>query len=116
MNAERELLPDRRSALRQPIQAISVIVRDDTNAQYQGELLEVSRSGVRCALAADLPIGAQVVIEPPDGTELRPARGIIIRRIDASPGRPATPVYGIRFADEAEVRRHTWWLTLRKAA
>lgn len=116
MDTHDELPLDKRSALRQTIPAIPVTVVDEENSSYHGELLEVSRAGVRCSLSAELPVGAKVLIEPPEGFDLRPVRGTITRRIGPSEGRPGALEYGIRFADEAEVRRHQWWLTLRKAA
>ncbi|MGC8667761.1 MAG: PilZ domain-containing protein [Chthonomonadales bacterium] len=116
MNGEHGLPPDRRSALRQAIRPMSVKVRDHQGAEQYGELLEISRAGVRCTLPADLPVGSQVLIEAPEGFELRPVRGTVTRRIGPSAHQPDAVEYGIRFTDEAEVRRHTWWLTLRKVA
>ncbi len=108
------LLEDRREALRQGLHGLAITARHAELGLHAGTLLDVSRTGVRFEAAVCFPCGAELIVYAPEGFVLRPIRARIVRQKLVEDSRGTRFEYGVRFTEEAELRRHTWWLTLRK--
>ncbi len=111
-----EELWERRGAIRQDTGAVPVIVRDSEGVEHRAVLVNVSRNGLRIGVAAGLPRGSEVLVTPAAESGLRPIRAKVVREELRPSDDDLRAVYGLKFTDAAEIRRHAWWLTLRKAA
>ena len=105
---------DRRDALRQTVKNLLVKVDSISGEALPASLLDVSRTGVRFRINANIPCGSPVVVYPPAGYHLSPINATVLRaRILDTPDGGAFE-YGVRFDDPEEIRRHSWWLQLRQ--
>jgi hypothetical protein len=107
---------DRRVNLRQVIRGTAVTIETTSGDSFIAELVDVSRSGIRFLLSKDILCGSEIIVRPPSSSELRPIRARIMRQriIDTPYG--TVLECGAKYSDEAELRRHTWWIAMRKAA
>jgi hypothetical protein len=107
---------DRRNNLRQMLPCTTVTIEPSGGDSFIAELVDVSRSGIRFRASAEVLCGTQLVVKPPPSYDLRPIRARIVRQrlIET----PTGDLYecGARYTEEAEVRRHSWWIALREAA
>ena len=60
-----------------------------------------------------MPCGSEILIYPPQDTELRVGRARIVRQQIVDEMGVTWFECGIQFTEQAELRRHTWFLTLR---
>ncbi len=110
------LLDDRRDALRQPTPALPLTVEHQELGNHEGCIVDVSRRGLRFRSRFCFPCGGRILLYPPTGTDLRPVRARIMR-VQVIEERDGTYFEcGVQYTDEAEIRRHTWFLSLRAAA
>ena len=107
-------IDDRRNALRQNVQSLSIKVDCIKGEGMSAHLLDVSRTGIRFRINASIPSGTPVVAYPPEGYDLAPINATVLRtRIVDTPEGGAFE-YGVHFDDAEELRRHSWWLQLRQ--
>lgn len=114
---QEEMRDDRRDALRQSCLIDTLLVEHPTMGQIVCQVMDISRRGLRLRMAINIPCGSDVILHPPKGVELSRSRARIMRQqvVDAPDGTTFFEC-GLRFTEEAELRRHKWFLTLRKAA
>ncbi len=107
-------LDDRRDALRQTVRSLPIKVDCIKGEGLTAQLLDVSRTGIRFRIGANIPCGTPVVAYPPEGYDLVAINATVLRaRIVDTPEGGAFE-YGVRFDDPEEIRRHSWWLQLRQ--
>lgn len=114
--AEGQWLDDRRDNLRQSSRMHQVVLEHAEAGLILCTIEDVSRGGLRVRLHTSLPCGAEVLVHPPEGTSLKPEPARIVRQQLIDCGAEEIFECGIHFTDEAAQARHTWFLTLRKAA
>lgn len=107
---------DRRDALRQEPRIITLIAEHEERGRFVCQLMDVSRRGMRLRMPVSLPNGSEIVVHPPIHESLKPSPAKIIRQEIIEDGDAVWYECGIRYTDVAELRRHTWFLTLRNAA
>ncbi len=113
-NIIREDYEDRRDALRQSIYNMTVKIDTDPNTSQDGLLLDVSRTGLRFRTLKNIPCGSSLVVHPPAGVDL-PAISATVLRVKVVDGHDGSSFEcGVRFEDAEELRRHNWWLQLRR--
>jgi hypothetical protein len=110
------LLQDRRWALRQPTGEIPLIVEHHQLGRHEGIVLDVSRKGLRFRADFCFPCGSMILLHPPAGSDLRAVRGRIMREQLVERNGEMVFECGVQYTDEAEIRRHTWFLKLRESA
>ncbi len=104
---------DRRDALRQRSTVDTLWVESHGQGMHLCSVLDISRKGMRIRMPICLPCGAEMLIHPPIDAALRPARARIVRQHVVEIDGETWIECGIQFTEEAELRRHTWFLTLR---
>jgi hypothetical protein len=109
------LLDDRRNALRQKCRAKTLIVEHPQMGMFECPCLDISRKGLKLRMPVCVPCGSEVLIHPPEGTELRIGRARIMRQQVVDEDNATWFECGIRFTEQAELHRHTWFLTLRNS-
>lgn len=103
---------ERRGAIRQSLPTVSVVIRHGDQSGAMGLVTDLSRSGALLTTAAELACGDRMVLDPPEGSDLKPICAEVVR--DSGPPEHSTSrQYGIAFREGAQVRRHQWWLALR---
>lgn len=107
---------NRRENIRLIAQGGALQVVDDAGRSSDARLIDVSRSGLGFRSPIDLPIGAEVVVHPPEGSDLCALRLRIARRVVLNGDDSSDIVYGAAFADPVGPSRHEWFLGLRKAS
>ena len=107
---------DRRDALRQESRMITLIAEHDERGRFVCQLMDVSRRGLRLRMPVSLPNGSEIIVHPPIHESLKPSPAKIIRQQVVEDGEAIWYECGLRYTDVAELRRHTWFLTLRNAA
>ncbi len=105
---------DRRDALRQNCVAKTLRVEHPQMGSFECPCVDISRKGLKLRMPICMPCGSEILIYPPPATELRVGRARIVRQhLVEEPGMTWYEC-GIQFTEQAELRRHTWFLTLRK--
>jgi len=105
---------DRRDALRQSIYNLTVRVDTGAETSQEGLLLDVSRTGLRFRTVKNIPCGSSVIVHPPVGVDLAPISATVLR-VKVVEGHDGSSFEcGVRFEDAEELRRHNWWLQLRR--
>ena len=107
---------DRRDALRQESRVINLIAEHEERGRFMCEVTDVSRRGMRLRMPVCLPCGSEITIHPPYNESLKPSQAKIIRQQVVQDGDAVWYECGVRYTDAAELRRHTWFITLRRAA
>jgi hypothetical protein len=107
---------DRRDALRQESRVITLIAEHAERGRFMCQVMDVSRRGMRLRIPVNLPNGSEILVNPPMHESLKPSPAKIIRQQVVEEGDAIWYECGIRYTDAAELRRHTWFLTLRNAA
>ncbi len=77
------------------------------------EVINLSRGGLLLRLPASLPCGEEVLIYPPAHTGLRPTPARIVRQRFVEGQEQSFIECAVRFTDPAELRRRTWFITLK---
>ena len=107
---------DRRDALRQDSRVVTLIAEHAERGRFMCQVVDVSRRGMRLRMPISLPDGSEITVYPPVHESLKPSPAKIIRQQVVEDGDATWYECGIRYTDVAELRRHTWFLTLRNAA
>ena len=107
---------DRRDALRQGSRVVTLIAEHAERGRFMCQVVDVSRRGMRLRMPISLPDGSEITVYPPVHESLKPSPAKIIRQQIVEDGDATWYECGIRYTDVAELRRHTWFLTLRNAA
>ena len=110
------LKEDRRDALRQDSRVMTLIAEHAECGRFMCQVVDVSRRGMRLRIPVSLPDGSEITVYPPAHESLKPSPARIIRQHVVEDGDAVWYECGIRYTDAAELRRHTWFLTLRNAA
>ncbi len=110
-----EAVEDRRVALRQPCREETLDIEHPTLGRHTARVLDISRSGVRIAMDVCIPCGEGVLVLAPPERGLLNCRARIMRQRVLDIGEETWFECGIRFTEEAELRRHSWFLTLRRS-
>lgn len=110
------LLDDRRNALRQKCRAKTLLVEHPQLGTFECPCIDISRKGLKLRMPVCVPCGSEVLIHPPKDTELRVGRARIVRQHVVDDASGTWFECGIQFTEHAELRRHTWFLTLRNSA
>ena len=112
---EELLLDDKRDALRQPC-VVSKVTIEYQQMRYECMVMDISRTGMRLRMPICLPCGSNIMILPPTGFELRISQARIVRQCVVDDRDTTYFECGVHFTESAELRRHTWFLALRRAA
>ncbi len=107
---------DRRDALRSDSRVMTLIAEHEQRGRFMCQVVDVSRRGMRLRMPISLPDGSEITVHPPMHESLKPSPAKIIRQQVVVDGDATWYECGIRYTDAAELRRHTWFLTLRNAA
>ncbi len=107
------LLDDRRDALRQKCKAKSLIIESSSGQLIECPVADISRKGLRLMMPVCLPCGSEILIHPPQGVELRVGRARIRRQQVVERNGETWFECGVQFTEQAELRRHTWFLAMR---
>lgn len=113
---EEIILEDRRLALRQPCRVETLVVEHEERGRFECRVVDISRKGIRLLMPVSLPCGSVIRIYPPQGMELRICLARIIRQQVVTTEEGDWFECGVAFTERAELRRHSWFLTLRQAA
>ena len=104
---------DRRDALRQKCIAKTLHVEHAQMGCFECPCVDISRKGLKLRMPVCMPCGSEVLIHPPAETSLRVGRARIVRQHLVEEAGQTWFECGIQFTEQAELRRHTWFLTLR---
>src|SRR5262245_14113435 len=108
-------IEDRRDALRQLSKVELVTVEHATLGTLKARVLDISRHGLRMLMPVCIPCGDEIVVHPPQDTELLKLRANIVRQHLVMQEGERWFECGIKVSDAAEWRKHKWFLTLRDA-
>ena len=106
-------LADRRYALRQKCRAETLVVEHAGMGTMTAVVLDISREGFRLFLPKSVPCGDEVIIHPPADTDLLKIRATIVRQCLVMHDEMRMIECGVKVADTAIWRKHTWFLALR---
>ena len=104
---------DRRSALRQDSRIPNLSVVHAAIGNMTAIVLDISREGFRLLLPAAVPCGDEILILPPEGTDLLKIRATVVRQSIVEHDHQSMFDCGAEVADTAAWRKHAWFLTLR---
>ena len=107
---------DRRNALRQKCRVDMLIIEHAEIGRVGCLVMDISRKGFRLRMPVCIPCGSVVQVHPPHGETLRVSEARIVRQQYVENNGKTWFECGVQFTEEAELRRHTWFLTLRNAA
>src|SRR5262249_46278980 len=98
------------------VQGMSVRIEAANGDTFIAELRDVSRSGIRFYASTQIQCGSRILILPPAASQLPAIRARIMRqKVVDTPGGTHIEC-GAQYTDDAELRRHDWWIEMRKAA
>ena len=107
---------ERRGNLRQFVQGTNVRIETAGGETFIAELRDVSRSGVRFYASTQIPCGSRILILPPASSNLPAIRARIMRQKVVDTPNGSLLDCGAQYTEDAELRRHSWWIEMRKAA
>ena len=107
------LADDRRDALRQKCRAKTLVIEHPYLGRFECACVDISRKGLKLRMPVCIPCGSEILIHPPEGMELRVGKARIVRQQLVEVHGATWFECGIQFTEQAELRRHTWFLTLR---
>ncbi len=109
------LADDRRDALRQKCKAKTLRVEHPQLGSFECPCVDISRKGLKLRMPICIPCGSEILIYPPPDADLRVGKARIVRQHLVEDQNTTWFECGIQFTEQAELRRHTWFLTLRCA-
>jgi hypothetical protein len=108
-------MDDRRNALRQRSVVDTLLVEHAELGTCVCKVMDLSRKGMRLRMPVCIPCGSEILIYPPKGTDLRISKAEIVRQYIVRKDGNEYFECGVQFTESAELRRHTWFLSLRLA-
>ncbi len=113
MSDNRPLENDRRDALRQRSIVETLIVEHPEIGTCVCTVTDLSRKGMRLRMPICIPCCSEILLHPPKGMDLRITRAEIVRQNIVRKNGDVWYECGIQFTESAELRRHSWFLSLR---
>ena len=110
---DRPTIDDRRDALRQKCRVYSLMVEHPSTGIVECICMDISRKGLKLRMPVCIPCGSEITVHPPEAMGLRVSKARIMRQQLVDGGSTTWYECGIQFTEQAELRRNTWFLTLR---